>query len=384
MKTRTTLSSIAAIAGAGVLSLGLHACGQKPAPAEEAEATAAVEPGGLQAMRVIRVEKRGLSDEIVATGRLVVREEAAVGSELTGYRVSHVYVDEGDWVKLGQAMAQLDDTLLKAQIAQAEATLLTQKATLDFRRSQLARAEALSKEGAVSQAQLDQSRMEAASSEAAYMASQANVEEMKVRQSRMTLRAPVAGTVLQRNIRPGEISSVGAAPYFRIARDGLIELDAELPDAKLSQIKEGAPAVVVLATGKTINGKVRFVSPRVDVNTSLGRARIQLPFDPSLRPGGFAEARFGSTNADGVVAVLASAIRYEAGGPSIMLVDDSNRVKQTPVKLGKRTGDYVELIDGPPAGSRVLAVGSSFTLDGDTIKPVEEGAVEAPAAVSLK
>jgi HlyD family secretion protein len=54
-------------------------------------------------------------------------------------------------------------------------------------------------------------------------------------------------------------------------------------------------------------------------------------------------------------------------------------VKQTPVKLGERSGDFVQLIEGPPAGSRVLAVGSSFTLDGDVINPVEDGAVPAQA-----
>jgi len=379
MKTRTTLSSIAAIAGAGVLSLGLHACGQKPAPAEEAAAAEAGGAGAVQAMRVTRIALRDLSDEVVATGRLVVREEAAVGSELPGYRVSRVYVDEGDWVKQGQAMAQLDDTLLKAQIAQAEATLATQKATLDFRRSQLARAEALSKEGAVSQAQLDQSRMEAASSEAAYMASQANVDEMKVRQSRMTLRAPVTGSVLQRSIRPGEISSVGVTPYFRIARDGLIELDAELPDSKLDHVKEGSPVNVTLADGRTLAGKVRFISPRVDVSSGLGRARVELPYDPSLRPGSFAQARFDGA-ASSTLTVLASAIRYESGGPAVMVVDDANKVKRTPVKLGERMGDYVQLTEGPPSGARVLATGSAFTLDGDVIRPVEEGAASAPAA----
>jgi len=61
-----------------------------------------------------------------------------------------------------------------------------------------------------------------------------------------------------------------------------------------------------------------------------------------------------------------------------MLVGSDNRVKQTPVKLGERAGDYVQLIEGPPAGSRVLAVGSSFTLDGDIINPIEEGAAPAP------
>lgn len=383
MKTRSRFTSIAAVAGAGLLSLSLHACGQKPAPAEEADTTAAAENGEAQAMRVTRVEARSLADEVTAMGRLVLREEAAVGSELPGYRVSRVYVDEGDWVKQGQAMAQLDDTLLQAQIAQAEATLATQKATSEFRRSQLERAEALAKEGAVSKAQLDQSRMEAASSDAALLASQANVNEMKVRQSRMTLRAPVSGAVLQRAIRPGDISGASATPYFRIARDGLVELDAELPDAKLALIKEGMPATVKLITGETIQGKVRFVSPRIDANTSLGRARIELPYNKALRPGSFAEARFGSSStADSVLAVPASAIRYEAGGPSVMTVDDANKVKQVPVKLGERAGDYVQLIEGPPAGSRVLAVGSSFTLDGDVIRPVEEGAAPAPAANS--
>jgi HlyD family secretion protein len=384
-KQRTTLTSLAAIAGAGTLFLGLHACGQKPAPAEEAAATSAAtaDVSGLQAMRVTRVQVRDLAEEFVATGRLVVREEAAVGSELPGYRVAAVYVDEGDWVKQGQAMAKLDDALLQAQIAQAEATLATQKASLDFKRSQLARAEALQQEGAFSKELLEQRRMETAGAEASLAASQAQVNEIKVRQARMTLRAPVGGMVLQRSIRPGDISGGAATPYFRISRDGLIELDAELPDAKLALIKEGGPAMVTLTTGETIQGRIRFVSPRVDANTSLGRARIQLPFDKSLRPGSFAEARFGSLSS-GRVTVPASAIRYESGGPSLMLVGDDNTVRQTPVKLGERSGDFVQLIEGPPAGARVLAVGSSFTLDGDVINPMEHDAAPAltPAAAS--
>ena len=104
-----------------------------------------------------------------------------------------------------------------------------------------------------------------------------------------------------------------------------------------------------------------------------------LPFDKALRPGSFAEARFNAA-ASGALTVPASAIRYEAGGPSVMLVGDGNRVKQVAVKLGERAGDYVQLVEGPPAGSRVLAVGASFTLDGDVIQPVEEGVASTPAA----
>jgi HlyD family secretion protein len=368
--TTRRLSSIVAVAGVGLASLALHSCdGGKPSEGETVKAASAA----TQAMRVTRVAVRDLSEEVVASGRLVVREEAAVGSELAGYRVAAVYVDEGDWVKQGQALARLDDTLLQAQIAQAEATLATQKANVAFKKSQLERAESLTAEGAFSKEQLDQRRMEAVGAEASLAASQAMVNEMKVRSSRMTLRAPVAGMILQRAIRPGEISSPGAmTPYFRIARDGLIELDAELPDARLSLVKEGASAQVTLATGETLSGKVRFISPRVDQNTSLGRARIELPFDKALRPGGFAEARFGGLSTGGLT-VPASAIRYESGGPALMAVDAANKVSKVPVKLGERMGDFVQLVEGPPAGTRVLAVGAAFTLEGDVIEPVEEG-----------
>jgi HlyD family secretion protein len=373
--TARKLSSFVAVAGVGLASLALYSC-DVVAPTDETAKTASA---AAQAMRVTRVAVRDLSEQMIATGRLVVREEAAVGSELAGYRVAAVLADEGDWVKQGQALARLDDTLLQAQIAQAEATLATQKANADFKQAQLGRAESLESEGAFSKELLEQRRMEAVAAKASLDASQAMVNEMKVRQSRMTLRAPVAGSVLQRSIRPGEISSPGTAtPYFRIARDGLIELDAELPDARLSQIKEGDPAQVTLANGETLQGKVRYISPRVDQNTSLGRARIELPFDKALRPGGFAEARFNGSSS-GVLTVPAGAIRYESGGQAVMVVGRDNKVSRVAVKLGERMGDFVQLVEGPPAGSRVLAIGAAFTRDGDIIEPVEEG-IAASAA----
>jgi HlyD family secretion protein len=76
---------------------------------------------------------------------------------------------------------------------------------------------------------------------------------------------------------------------------------------------------------------------------------------------------------------MASAIRYESGGPVVMLVGKDNRVTSTPVKLGDRMGEYVQILAGPPNGSRVLATGSAFTLDGDVIQPIEEEAAATSA-----
>jgi HlyD family secretion protein len=365
------------VASIGLAALALNSCGQKPAPASEAEPKSA---GATQSMRVVRVAVRDLTDQIIATGRLVVREEAAVGSELMGYRVQSVMVDEGDWVKQGQALAKMDDTLLRAQIAQAEATLAQQEASAVFKKSQFDRANSLTEAGAFSKELLEQRRMEAMSADAAVLAARASVQEMKAREARMTLRAPVAGRILQRSLRPGDISSSGAAtPYFRIARDGLVELDAELPDARLAALKIGDKAHVALPSGEVFEGKVRFISPRVDQATGLGRARIELPFDERLRPGGFAEANFDGVASE-LLAVPASAIRYESGGPVVMMVGEGNKVVRVPVKLGERSGEFVQLVEGPPAGSLVLATGSAFTLEGDIVEPVEEEPAPAAAA----
>jgi HlyD family secretion protein len=319
-------------------------------------------------MRVVQVASRDLANAVEGTGRLVVREEAAVASEIPGFPVAAVLVEEGDWVKQGQPMARLDDTLLRAQIVQAEAQLAQQKANVEFRRSQLARWESLATAEAVSKEAIEQRRTEAATAEAAYLAADAQVNEMKTRQARMVLRAPVAGRVLTRTIRPGEISG-GGQPYFRIARDGLIELNAELPDTRLAQIKIGQAVKVTLPTGEQFDGKVRFISPRVNEATGLGHVRIELPYSEDLRPGSFARADLDGS-ARGALTVAASAVRYEAGQTILMVVDGQNQVKATPVKLGARIGDYIEVLDGVAAGAMVLEKGAAFTLDGDVITPV--------------
>lgn len=357
------------IAGVGLAALSLSACGQKPAPAGEREGAA---QAAVQTMRVVRVAMRDVSEDMMATGRLVVREEAAVSSELMGYRVQAVLVDEGDWVKQGQPLARMDDTLLRAQIAQAEASLAQQKASAEFKRSQFDRAQSLEAAGAFSKELLEQRRMEVMSAEASVLAASAMVQEMRAREARMVLRAPVAGQILQRSLRPGDISSVGGAtPYFRIARGGLVELDAEMPGISLAQIDIGEVARVQLPTGKTIEGKVRFVSPRLEAATGLGRARIELPYDADLRPGGFAEATFKGV-VQSSLTVPVSAIRYEAGGPSVMVVGEGGKVSKVGVSLGRRMGEFIQLLDGPEGGAMVLATGSAFTLEGDVVMPLEE------------
>ena len=94
-----------------LITVPLSGCGKSKTPNAAAAAS-----GEARSVRVTKVEMKSLSGGIAASGLLVSREEAAAGSELVGYRVAKVLVEEGAMVKQGQPLVQLDDTLLRAQI----------------------------------------------------------------------------------------------------------------------------------------------------------------------------------------------------------------------------------------------------------------------------
>lgn len=344
MKTRHVISAAMLIA-----AVGLTACGGK-------EAAPRAAPAQGRAVSLGRVEVRPLGGALVASGQLVSREEAVVGSELSGYRVAHLFADEGDWVQAGQPLAQMDATLLKAQLDQQAAKTARAQA-------EAARVTELDGQGVLSQEQID-SRRFSARAEAAALA------EQRTRLGRMSITAPVSGLLLQRGVKPGQIAAAGGDAWFVIARDGLVELDAEVNEADLSAIRVGQPAMVTLPSGQTVDGVVRLISPRVDSGTRLGKVRVRLPVRSDLRPGGFAHAAFGAAGRS-VAAVPEAAIRYEADGVSIVTVDAANRARQVPVKVGQRGGGWVELVQGPPAGSRIALGGAAFIGDGDLVLPPE-------------
>ena len=313
-----------------------------------------------------------LSSTLTVSGLLVPREEAAVTSELSGYKVEKVFVDQGDWVKAGQPLAQLDDTLLRAQIAEQQAVVTQQVLAAERAESQAKNVEGLDNKGVLSQEDIDTRRFQAKSARAAAVAAQAQLDDLKTRQARLTLRAPVSGPVLARYVRPGDLPSgtTSGQPLFRIARDGLIEIDAEVAESDLSKLKPGQKANVTLPDGAKVTGTIRLISPEVDQATKLGRARILLPVRPDLRPGGYAYASLPGVKTAGLVAPD-RAVSYDADGAAVYVVDPTNRVHRVAVRTGDRSGGFVELLQGPPAGSRVLVTGASFVLDGDKVSPVE-------------
>jgi len=350
-------------------ALSLAACKKPPEKQSEAERA--------RAMTVVRVEQRPIAGALSASGNLIPREEAAVLPEVNGYRVARVLADVGQYVKAGQTLVQLDPALIQAQVAQAEANAAQAEVQALQAEDQAARVKGLDGQGVLSQEQIDQRRFQARAARATARAQAAALRDLRTRNAKLAVAAPVSGLILEKTVRPGDLSASGATPWFRLARDGQIELSAEMSEADLGHIRVGQAATVTLPGGGTAQGQVRLISPQIDTQTKLGEVRVMLPVRSDIRAGGFGRAVFPDASAMALV-VPEAAVRYDADGASVMTVQGNNRVRRVLVQTGQRGGGYVQLTRSPPAGTRVVKNAAAFLLDNDLIQPVE-GAAQAAA-----
>jgi HlyD family secretion protein len=345
---------------AAALAFALAACGPKPGAAPERQLARTVS--------VVRIELRPITGGLVTSGLLTPRQQVEVSPDLAGYRVSKLDVEEGDWVRAGQPLAEMDGSILKAQYDQQQAQAAALRATADQRDAEAARVKGLDVSGVLATELVQDRRFAATNARAGANAQAAAAREMQTRLAHMIIRAPVAGQVIQRNVNLGDISGGGATPWFVMAEGGQIELFADVGEADFDKMRPGLAAKVTLADDSTADGVVRLVSPRVDAQTRLGKVRISLPVRPDIRAGGYAQASFEDISR-AVAAVPETAVRYDANGASVMVVGADGKVSQVPVKTGEHGGGYVELLSGPAPGAVVVAKAAAQLLPGETVKP---------------
>ena len=316
-----------------------------------------------------------LKGGVTASGLLIPKLEAAVSTELSGYRVAQVMVDQDARVAAGQPLARLDDTLLRAQIAQMRAQVDAQKVAAERSQAEAQRVAGLDNQGVLPEEQIVERRLAARSAGANVEAAQAQLNDLLTREAMMTVRAPVGGLVLERTVRPGDIAAPTAVMY-RIAADDVVELNAEVAEGDLAGIRPGDHASVTLPDNSTVDGVVRVVSPEVDATTKLGHVRITLPVRPDLRSGGYGRASFAGSGRSAVV-IPESALRFDADGASVLVLGAGDKVHRVPVKTGARAHGLVEVLSGPQMGQMVLLGGGAFVLDGDTVRPIRSDTPQA-------
>ncbi len=348
---------------------------------------------------VVTVTKSVIAEvvsRVPVSGTLVPRDEVLVNPQVTGHEINDIKVDIGDSVREGDVLLVLNDKTLKAQLAQAEAAVSQAKASVSQAESQidsasanaiqakaaLERAKKLRENGNLAQSTLDQNIATEASASATLASAEDGLALAKAQLAsaisqrdlaalnleRTKIKAPVSGVISAKMAKIGAIASSAGEPMFRIIKDGVIEMEAEVIESSLGKISPQNKAELKIAGIGAIEGSVRLIAPTVDAVTRLGIVKVEVNKHALLRSGLYAGGWI-ITDRHEATTVPSSAVLSDADGSYVLTVVD-NKIARKKVVAGLIWQDKREIIEGLKPDETVVAKAGAFFADGDIISPM--------------
>ena len=336
---------------------------------------------------------------LAANGNIAAWQEASIGAESNGLRLTDVRVNVGDVVKAGQVLATFSADTVLADVAQSRASLLEAQANAAEAAANADRARSLQASGALSQQQIQQFTTAEQTAKARVQAAQAALNAQQLRLKYTQVVAPDSGVISARTATVGAVVGAGTE-LFRMVRKGRLEWRAEVTSTELRRIQPGAKVSVTAASGAVAEGTVRMVAPTVDPQTRNALVYVDLPpmtTEPppgrpkaasapsggsaahavasvgAMLPGMFARGEFALGSSDALT-VPQEALVVRDGFSYVFVVGGDQRVQMRKVQTGRRVADRVEVLSGLDAGASVAVRGAGFLNDGDLVR------VAAPAA----
>ncbi len=334
-------------------------------------AGAAAEGSAKQAPTVsVMVPGRQTVDRVIsATGNVAARREMPVGVAGEGGMVSQVFVEPGQWVGAGQVLASIDRRVQTQQASSLAAQISVSEADARIAQANLDRALQLVSRGFVSKADVESKTAIRDAARARVNVARATYQQALASTSRLDIRAPAAGLVLERKAEPGQIVSPGSGVLFRMAKAGELELLARLGEVDLARMSVGQRATVTpVGSSQSFAGQIWQISPVIDPQTRQGIARVSLAYDKALRPGGFASAKIVS-GAAAVPLLPESAIQSDPKGSYVYIVGPKNKVVRRDVTVGDVTDAGVTVLSGLTGQEAVVVSAGAFLNPGESINP---------------
>jgi RND family efflux transporter MFP subunit len=361
---------------AAALVLLLAACGNK----EEAAKNTPAKPA-LTVTTTVPLQAM-LPVTLAANGNLAAWQEASIGTETNGLRVSEVLVNVGDRVRRGQVLARFAAETLRADAAQAQAALAEAEASLGEAANNAARARTLQQTGAMSASQINQYITAEATARARVAAARAQLQAQQARLNQSSVLAPDDGVISVRTATVGAVIGPGTE-LFRLIRKGRLEWRAEVTSSELGRITVGTHALVTATSGARLEGRVRMIGPTVDPQTRVALVYVDVTPLPgaaagSARAGMFARGEF-ELGAQPALTVPQPAVVVREGFSYVFRVNPDNRVSQVKVQIGRISGDRLQIVSGLNSDARIVASGGGFLNDGDLVRVVDAPA-PPPAA----
>jgi HlyD family secretion protein len=332
----------------------------------------AAQPKAALTVAIAQPQQGQLGVRLAANGNIAAWQEASIGSEAVGLRLSDVRVNVGDVVRAGQVLASFAAESVQADVAQAKASLMEAQATAQDAAGNAQRARTLQESAALSAQQINQYLTAEQTALARVESAKAMLAVQQQRLKQTQVLAPDSGIISARSATLGAVPG-GGTELFRLIRQSRLEWRAEVTAAELGQIKPGTLATLTATNGAQIKGKVRMVAPTVDPQTRAALVYVDVPPQAAaanaVKAGMFARGEFelGQTAA---LTVPQSAVVVRDGFSYVYRVTADSKINQLKVQTGRVVGEQVEVQSGVKPEDRIVIVGGSFLAEGDLVKVV--------------
>ncbi len=291
---------------------------------------------------------------VSAIGSVSPVQGATISAELAG-RVSEIDFESGAKVQKGQLLLKLD-------VAAEEAQLRSAKADLELMKSELDRAQNLSKGNVISKSELDTAK-------AKYDAAKAAVDNMRATIDKKAISAPFAGVAGIRYVNPGQMVAVGDKLVSLQTLDNVF-VDFSLPQNDLAKVAVGLEVKVTTdaVPGREFKGTLSAINSSIDSATRSVQVQATLENkDHTLRPGMFAKVEVLLPQKVSTLFIPATAVSYAPFGDSVYVIEkkqnketkkDELVLRQQFIRLGESRGDFVAVTEGLKKGQEVVGTGA--------------------------
>lgn len=314
-----------------------------------------------------KAESGTVTPQSVFIGTVYFPEVSNTASEVSG-RVLKVGFDEGDHVKAGGVLAELDTSLARRSLAAKMASYERAKASLERAKLDLDRIEELFRTKSVSEKQFDDARYEVMELEKDAESLMAEVSRLRLEIEKANIRAPFDGVVLEKHTERGEWLSPGSL-VATVARDDMVDIMVDVPQDVFFKARPGAEVFVTVA-GQRTTGKVAAAIPKGEVTTRTFPVKIRIPNDMNLAQGMEASARMPTGGEIEAVIVPRDAV-IMAQGQNVVFLASNGQAALVPVNVLAYMKETAA-VSGPglTAGADVIIKGHERLRPGQPVQPV--------------
>ena len=333
----------------------------------------------------VKVEKGNITNTVTATGTIEAMTTVKVGTQVSGI-IEHVYVDFNDNVKQGQILAKLDETALRAQLEQSQASVDQAQAQLNYEEATFKRLKALFDKDLIAQADYDQALYNYENSRASLSNAKSALDRTKVNLAFATIFSPIDGVVLNRAIEEGQTvaASFNTPEMFTIVNDlTQMEVQTSVDEADIGQVIQGQRVEFTVDAYPDLKfeGSVSQVrlQPVTTNNVVTYVVILNAPNpDKKLMPGMTASATIYIQEKQNTLVLSGKAMRFtpdteyimkmmknsgQTGMPAgisqtvtrmVWMKDEKSGIRPIPVTIGIENGSNVEILSGLKEGDEVI------------------------------